>query len=106
MSESTVKFQFVYASAATVRTKIEWPVRVQALIIKRSTEGVSAKEAFDEARLEMRLEELPKSYTNKNAASLLWGLKTRFLKRLNKDNPCKATLEAAQKLGLIQTVDA
>lgn len=88
------------------RSKIEWPVRLQARVIQLSQTGHSAKESFRVAVEEYNGVEghspitLPASYTNNNAGSVLWGMKKRFNDRLVKED--KATVEVAIEMGIIE----
>jgi hypothetical protein len=94
--------------------KVSWPIEVQAIIIRNNViGGLSASAAFEagvqeyndlvesgEVEGTMMPTELPQSYTNKNAGSVLYGLKQRFLKRVNKGDP--VTREAAERFGIIE----
>lgn len=97
--------QFTYVGQSTSATsqKISWPNNVQAEIIRANMDGKSAKQAFEVGRVALGLDELPRSYTNKNAGSLLHGMRQRFLKRCNKGDT--ATIAAAMEAGLIQAVE-
>lgn len=114
------KFQFVGSTDSETTEKISWPVEAQAIIIRNKIVGkLSATAAFEagvqeynglvesgEIEGELLPTELPESYTNKNAGSVLYGMKDRFLKRVN--NPSarnhQETLAAAQQFGLVQEV--
>jgi len=94
---------------STGRSKIEWPLRLKARVIQFSQQpGTSAKEAFRKAVEEYNAVEgnrpitLPVSYTNVNAGSVLWGIKSRFQKALEKEDA--ATVEVAKEFGLIDEV--
>lgn len=89
------EFKFV---GGTTKSKVEWPIEVQAFAIAaKRINGSSAKEAFAQAlgRLNEIREsegkspvELAKSYTGKYAGSLMWGVEKRFLANLKKNtNP-------------------
>ena len=95
------------------RTKIDWPEEAQAIVVKLSiVDKVSASQAFEVgvqmwndgvAKGELQGQviplPLPPSYTNKNAASVLYGVKNRFLKRCNDGKAVAIAL--AQKYGII-----
>lgn len=116
MSQQPQQFKFVGGTEGSeARTKISWPLDAQAIILKlRKVDGLGAKESFENGRLlynEMveagdiegqPLPELPASYTNKNAGSVLYGMADRFLKRINKGD--SATRAAAERHGLIEPV--
>lgn len=107
------QFQFV-GSSNTATSKISWPVLAQALVIRASViDKLSAPQAFaqgveqynsqvDEA--DRMPTELPASYTNKNAGSVLYGMKQRFLKRVNDESTRGhvETREAAIAAGIIE----
>jgi len=106
------KFQFVGGSANGRRGEtIDWPLVVEASIIKSYlTEEKTAKVIFAENLPLLNEErakagkpaivELPKSYTNNNAGSLLHGMRTRFLARCEKGD--KDTLAIAEEFKLIE----
>ena len=83
------QFKFV-GSSETATRKITWPALAKALVIKASViDGLSAPEAYAQGVQEFNTQvdesdrlptELPTSYTNKNAGSVLYGMKQRFLK--------------------------
>lgn len=119
MSQSdTPKFQFVGASEGTSTDRISWPLEAQAIVIRNNVVGgLGASAAFangvqeyndllDSGELQGdRLpEELPPSYTNKNAGSVLYGMKQRFLKRVNdpKARGHDDSVAAAIQFGIIQ----
>jgi len=100
--------KFVFVGGTSTRShEVEWSVEVQALCVRRWLDGVKAKDIFVEALSVLNesrttsglapIVELPKSYT-KYAASLLWGIRTRFGQRMTKND--KATLEAAAKFNI------
>ena len=112
-----VEFKFVGETGGQGRTKINWSEEAQALMISLNVrQGIGAKDAFETGRLQYNelveqgevegqpLPELPESYTNKNAGSVLYGMKQRFLKRVNKGNA--ETRRVAEKYGLIEPTTA
>ncbi len=113
MANATPKFQFVGSSTRS-STKISWPLRAQAIVIKTNVkDGVGGAKAFEVGvalfndGVVSGLYEgtaiplpLPASYSNKNAGSVLYGMKDRFLKRAEKGD--KETLALAQEYGLIE----
>ena len=99
------KFQFVGGSVAT---KISWPLRAQAHVIRAHKKNdVSGAKAFEvgvaafnaEGGVQIPLP-LPKSYTNKNAGSVLYGMEKRFLTRVNEGDA--ATIAVAEEFGIIE----
>jgi len=108
------KFQFVGGTNGGRRGEtIDWPLVVQATIIKSYlTEGKekTSKAIFEENLPLLNDErakankppitELPKSYSNNNAGSLLHGMRTRFMARCEKGD--KATLTIAEEFKLIE----
>jgi len=99
------KFQFVGGSVAT---KISWPLRAQAHVIRAHNKNdVSGAKAFEvgvaafnaEGGVQIPLP-LPKSYTNKNAGSVLYGMEKRFLTRVNEGDA--ATIAVAEEFGIIE----
>lgn len=114
MSESTTQFTFVGEStSATKEARVQWakhPDVCAAVVKAKLLDKKSSKEAFEVGRL-MLVEQgalqpdetLPESYTNHNAGSLWDSHKKRFLNRINKGD--KASIEAAQSIGLIQKVE-
>lgn len=106
-----VQFRYVGGTATKATTKIDWPERVTASIVATWLKGgSSAKDNFanhlvmlNEARVEAGkepIDSLPESYTNNNAGSLLHGMRTRFLKRINKGNA--EARQAAEEFGIIE----
>jgi hypothetical protein len=110
------QFQFVGGSS-TASSKISWAPLAQALVIRASVvDGLSPTDAFargieefnaqaDEA--ERMPTALPASYTNKNAGSILYGLKQRFLKKVNDESARghAEAREAAIQVGIIEPTD-
>jgi len=107
------QFKFVGETSGQGRTKISWTDEACAIILElKVKQGVGAKDAFETGRAVYNekveageiegalLPELPASYTNKNAGSVLYGMKERFLKRINKGN--LETRAAAERHGLIE----
>jgi len=108
------KFQFVGGSSSTRTAKIDWPLEAQAIIIKtHKIDGIGGQKAFEVGvalyndGVEKGLfagsalpTQLPKSYCNKNAGSVLYGMEQRFLARCEKGN--KDTLALAEKYGIIE----
>jgi hypothetical protein len=108
------KFQFVGSSTRAQVEKIDWPLEAQAIIIKtHKIDGIGGQKAFEVgvALYNDGVEKglftgsaiplpLPKSYCNKNAGSVLYGMEQRFLARCEKDN--KDTLALAEKYGIIE----
>jgi len=106
------KFTFVGQSGRT-SSKTTWAIEAQALVIKANMkDGLGGVKAFEAGVAEYNegvaaglftgsaiTLPLPKSYTNKNAGSVLYGMKDRFIKRAEKGD--KATLEVAAKYGLL-----
>jgi len=111
---AVAKFQFVGASSGTRTQKIDWPLEAQAIVIKTNMkDDVGGKQAFEVgvALFNDGVEKglfagpalpavLPKSYTNKNAGSVLYGMKQRFIARCEKGD--KETLALAEKYNLIE----
>lgn len=101
------KFQFVGGSS-TATKKISWPLRAQAAVIRaHKVEGISGAKAFEAGVAVYNAEggeqiplPLPKSYTNKNAPSVLYGMEKRFLERVNKGDA--ETRAVAAEFGIIQ----
>jgi len=102
----SLKFRFVGQSARGRKGK--WSLRAQALVIAANlNENLGSVKAFEvgverfnasvaeESRLPLPL---PKSYTGKNASSLLFSMKTRFLTKLGKGDVEVVAL--AQELGI------
>jgi hypothetical protein len=100
------KFRFVGQSARGRKGK--WSLRAQAFVISANlNERLSGAKAFEigverfnasvaeESRLPLPL---PKSYTSKNASSLLFSMKTRFLAKLGEGNVEVVAL--AQEFGI------
>lgn len=114
---SLVKFKFVGGSGKVSTEKLSWPVACQAIVIRNNMiGGLPAKAAFEagvqeyndlvtsgEIKGEPMPTDLPESYTNKNSGSVLWGLKSRFLKRAEKGN--KETIEAGLRFGVLQPTE-
>lgn len=111
------QFQFV-GQSDTVTSKISWPVLAQGLVIRASiVDKLPAPQAFARGVAEFNAQadeadqlptELPQSYTNKNAGSVLYGMRTRFLKRVNTESARghEETRAVAVELGLIQEVES
>ena len=110
------QFQFKGASAKTAQAKIRWPLRAQALVIAANmNDGHSGADAFRagieaynvDADQPMDIDALPASYSNKNASSVLYGVKERFLKKVNNEKAKghDEARELALELGLIEEVD-
>lgn len=108
---AAAKFQFVGAGSSGKGEKIDWPVAVQGAIIKSYLGGgKTAKVVFAEGLIVLNaareekglpaITELPKSYTNNNAGSLLHGMRARFIQRCEKGD--KETMEVATALQLIE----
>lgn len=81
-------YQFVGQSVRGRKAK--WPLRLQALVIAANlNENLGGAEAFRvaleryNATAATAFPPLPPSYSGKNAGSLLYGLKKRFLARLS-----------------------
>lgn len=109
--------QFKYVgSTDTATSKISWPFLAQGLVIRASViDKLPAPQAFARGVQEFNAQadeadqmstELPQSYTNKNAGSVLYGMKQRFLKRVNEESARghEETRAIAIDLGLIQEV--
>lgn len=104
-------FQYRFAGGGS-NSKIDWPIELQALICKLTLKDglrgsqvfVIAREQFN-ASAEKPIGDLPRSYTNSNAASLLYGMKKRFLDKVNNPEHKEhaRALELAQQYGLITT---
>jgi hypothetical protein len=102
----TIKFGFVAGSSKSGRRGINLSEENQALIIKGSFEGKTAKSLYAEAMVRhneeratkgLAAEVAPLSY-EKHPSSLIYGLKARFAQRLGKGNV--ETKAAAEKVGL------
>jgi len=102
------QFKFVGGSTGT-RTRISWPLRAQALVIQaHRVNGLTGAKAFEagvaafnaEVDVSAQIVSLPPSYTNKNAASVLYGMEKRFLQRVNDRNDVEA-IAIAQELGIL-----
>lgn len=108
------RFQYVGSSAGTRTSKINWPLEAQAIVIKtHRIDNIGGQQAFEigVALFNDGVEKglfsgsaiplpLPKSYTNKNAGSVLYGMEQRFKTRAEKGD--KATLALAEKYGLLE----
>lgn len=113
-TNSAPKFAYVGGSSAG-RVKIDWPLEAQAIIVKiNKVDGIGGQKAFQAgvalfndlvAKGEAKgpalpdFENLPASYKNKNAGSVLYGMAQRFLERCNKGNA--ETITLATKYGLV-----
>jgi hypothetical protein len=103
------KFQFVGNGSGTATKKISWPLRAQAHVIRahKKNDNISGVKAFEigvaafnaEGGVQIPLP-LPKSYTNKNAGSVLYGMEKRFLTRVNEGDA--ATIAVAEEFGIIE----
>lgn len=105
------KFQFVGGIGGKRGDHIDWPLVVEAFVIKEYlAQEKTAKTIFAEAlpilneeRVKANLppvEQLPKSYSNNNAGSLLHGMRKRFLARCEAGD--KDTLAVAEAYKLIE----
>ena len=101
------KFQFVGTGSVATK-KISWPLRAQAHVISAHKVGeISGAKAFEvgvaafnaEGGVQIPLP-LPKSYTNKNAPSVLYGMEERFLKRINAGDA--DTIAVATEFGIVE----
>lgn len=92
MTTQNTKFVFV-GQATRTGTKIDWPLRIVAKSIRLWLDGVGSAQTIFQALLpelndiraengQEAVDELPKSYTNKNAASLHYNMRQRFLGKL------------------------
>jgi hypothetical protein len=111
---SDTQFKFVGQSEAGTSTKVRWPILAQGLVIQANISGATGASAFqagvarynelaDDGEVEGRMPEfsaLPESYRNKNAGSVLYGMKKRFLARVNKHDA--ETVRVAEELGIIE----
>ena len=104
------QYRFVGA-AGQVGTKIDWPIELQALVCKIAIkDGLKGSQVFTMAveqfnsTVETPISTLPKSYLNKNAASVLYGMKKRFLDKVNdvEHKEHARALELAQQHGLVE----
>lgn len=118
---NTPQFTFVGSTESETTEKITWPVEAQAIVIRNKViGGLSASASFEagvaeynelvasgEIKGEAMPTELPESYGNKNAGSVLYGLKQRFLKRVNDASARNhtETLAAAQQFGIVQPTE-
>lgn len=102
--------QFKFVGSTRSATKISWPVRAKALVIKaHKIDGLAGAKAFEAGIAAFnasvpeteQITSLPKSYTNKNAGSVLYGIEQRFLERCEKGD--EATITVARELGLIES---
>lgn len=100
------QFKFVGSARSS---KISWPLRAQAAVIKaHRVQGLPGAKAFEAgvaafnatAATTEQIVELPKSYTNKNAGSVLYGMEKRFLARCDGGNA--ETIAVATEFGLVQ----
>lgn len=116
------QFQFVGSTESDVTEKIVWPIEAQAIVIRNKVvNGLASTAAFEagvaeynelveageiEGVTEPMTTELPASYSNKNAGSVLYGLKQRFLKRVNSLSARNhaESLAAAERFGIVQNV--
>jgi hypothetical protein len=105
------QYRFVGASGQ-VGTKIDWPIELQALVCKLALkDGVKGSQVFTmaveqfNATAEKPISALPKSYLNKNTASVLYGMKKRFLDKVNnvEHKEHARALVLAQQHGLVET---
>jgi len=101
--------QFKFVGGSKSGSKISWPVRAQAAVIKaHKIQGLAGAKAFEAgiaafnatASTAEQIQALPKSYTNKNAGSVLYGLEKRFLARCESGN--QETIAVATEFGIIQ----
>jgi len=113
-NQSAPKFKFVGGTRSG--SKIRWPLEAQALIVKaHKIDGVAGAKAIEAgvSIFNAGVEDgsftgpaitlpLPKSYTNKNAGSVLYGMEERFLNRCDKGD--KDTLAFAEKYGLVEAL--
>ena len=113
------KFSFVGSDAAATGTKISWSKRAVAIILRQNLiNGLGAQQAFEQGAQEFNQglsdgdfegtplpDVLPESYTNKNAGSVLYGMKARFLKAVNEPSSRSHAecLTLAEEYGLIQS---
>ena len=109
------QFQFV-GSTDTATSKISWPYLAQGFVLRaKLIDKLPAPQAFARGVEEFNTQadeadqmptDLPVSYTNKNAGSVLYGMRTRFLKRCNDPSVRghEETREIAEGLGLIEAV--
>jgi len=100
------QFKFVGSARSS---KISWPLRAQAAVIKaHRVQGLPGAKAFEAgvaafnatAASTEQIVELPKSYTNKNAGSVLYGMEKRFLARC--DSADANTLAIAREFGIVE----
>lgn len=101
---NTMKLRFVGASHAG--SKIDWPLRIVAKSIRMQLDkqDESIQDIFQKLLVELNdirrekgqseVTELPKSYTNKNASSLHYGMRMRFLEKIANKNVEALTLAA------------
>lgn len=110
------QFKFIGQSESGTSTKVRWPLLAQGLVIRANVrQGLKGQAAFEAGVMEYNnlvddgevdtprlpdFADLPESYRNKNAGSVLYGLRTRFLKRVNDGHA--ETRAVAEELGLIE----
>ena len=111
------QFKFV-GTTDTATSKISWPILAQGLILRaKLIDKLSAPKAFEAGVEAFNAQadeadclptDLPVSYTNKNAGSVLYGMRTRFLKRVNDPSVRghEESRQVAEDLGIIQAVES